>query len=273
MDSLSAGIIDSHAHLDYPQFEGQIEAVIARAAALGVSEMISIGVKLSTADGPRLIAEAHDNIWFSAGIHPHEAANDPQALDSDALYRLAQHRKCVAIGEAGLDYFYDYAPRDAQAASFRMQIGVARDLGLPVIVHARDADSDMADILEGEMKRGVFSGVLHCFSSGPELAARALDIGFYISFSGILTFSKAEELRQTAATVPLDRLLVETDSPYLAPMPHRGKTNEPGFTRFVLNRLAALRGVTENEMAAITRENTLRLFSKIADEKAAHGQG
>jgi TatD DNase family protein len=256
-------IIDSHAHLDYPQFAEQLPDVIARAAELGVTEMISIGVRLDTAHKPRQLAESYDNIWFSVGIHPHEAEKDPQACDFHALVNLASHPKCVAIGEAGLDYFYDYAPRQAQADSFKTQIRAARDLDLPIIVHARDADEDMADILESEMEKGAFKGVLHCFSSGARLAERALAIGFYISFSGILTFNKSEELRQIAKNVPLDRLLVETDSPYLAPPPHRGKTNEPGFTRYVLNCLAEVKGLDEAEMAALTRKNTLALFDKM----------
>ncbi|MGB1895131.1 MAG: TatD family hydrolase [Candidatus Puniceispirillaceae bacterium] len=260
-------IIDSHAHLDYPQFADQLPEIIERAAALGVTEMISIGVRLDTAHRPRLLAEAHDNVWFSVGIHPHEAEKDPQACDYEALVALASHDKCVAIGEAGLDYFYDYAPRQAQADSFRTQIRAARDCGLPIIVHARDADEDMANILEQEMKTGTFTGVLHCFSSGAELARRALDIGFYISFSGILTFNKSEDLREIAKNVPLDRLLVETDSPYLAPPPYRGKTNEPGFTRYVLNRLAEIRGLSEADMAAQTRQNTLTLFNKMERHK------
>ena len=256
-------IIDSHAHLDYPQFAEQLPDVIARAAELGVTEMISIGVRLDTAHKPRQLAESYDNIWFSVGIHPHEAEKDPRACDYNALVNLASHEKCVAIGEAGLDYFYDYAPRRAQADSFRTQIKAARDLGLPIIVHARDADEDMADILESEMEKGTFKGVLHCFSSGTRLAERALAIGFYISFSGILTFNKSEELRQIAKNIPLDRLLVETDSPYLAPPPHRGKINEPGFTRYVLNCLAEVKGLGEAEMAALTRKNTLVLFDKM----------
>jgi TatD DNase family protein len=262
-------IIDSHAHLDYPQFADQLPEVIERAAVLGVTEMISIGVRLDTADKPRQIAEKYENIWFSVGIHPHEAAKDPQACDYEAIIALAGHKKCVAIGEAGLDYFYDFAPRDAQAASFRTQIRAARALDLPIIVHARDADKDMADILEDEMQKGKFKGVLHCFSSGAELAQRALNIGFYISFSGILTFNKSEDLREIAKDVPLDRLLVETDSPYLAPPPHRGKTNEPGFTRYVLNRLAEIKGVSEGDMASQTRANTLALFDQMKPQQRA----
>lgn len=262
-------IIDSHAHLDYPQFDGQMDDVLSRARALGVTAVISIGVKLSTAHQPRQLAEAYDNVWFSAGIHPHEAANDPDACNLEAILSAADHPKCVAIGEAGLDYFYDYAPRQAQADSFRVQIEAARQTDRPIIVHARDADEDMADILEDEMGKGAFTGVLHCFSSGPELARRAVEIGFYISFSGILTFNKAETLRQIARDLPEDRILVETDSPYLAPTPYRGKTNEPGYTRHVLDRLAEERGASVGQMAHQTRANTLRLFSRMSCSQVA----
>jgi len=256
-------IIDSHAHLDYPQLAEDLPAVLERADKAGVSQVISIGVKLSTVDGPRKIAETHDNVWFSVGVHPHEAGNEPLACDPDAFIAAADHPRCVAIGEAGLDYFYDYAPRERQAASFRVQIGVARQLGLPIIVHARDADDDIAAIIEDEMAKGAFTGVLHCFSSGAELARRAIDVGFYVSFSGILTFKKAEEIREVAAFAPEDRVLVETDAPFLAPVPHRGKTNEPAFTAHTLNTLAEVRGMPADKMAAVTTENTLRLFSRM----------
>jgi TatD DNase family protein len=256
-------IIDSHAHLDYPQLAEDLPAVLERADKAGVSQVISIGVKLSTVDGPRKIAETHDNVWFSVGVHPHEAGNEPLACDRDAFIAAADHPRCVAIGEAGLDYFYDYAPRERQAASFRVQIGVARQLGLPIIVHARDADDDIAAIIEDEMAKGPFTGVLHCFSSGAELARRAIEVGFYVSFSGILTFKKAEEIREVAAFAPEDRVLVETDAPFLAPVPHRGKTNEPAFTAHTLNTLAEVRGMPADKMAAVTTENTLRLFSRM----------
>ena len=260
----SFSIIDSHAHLDYPQFNGQMDEVLARAKVLGVTEVISIGVKLSTADKPRLLAETYENVWFSAGIHPHEAANEPDACNLDAILTTADHPKCVAIGEAGLDYFYDNAPRDIQAESFRVQINAARQTKKPIIIHARDADEDMAEILETEMGKGAFTGVLHCFSSGAELARLAVSLGLYISFSGILTFSKAEKLRLIVRELPADRLLVETDSPYLAPTPYRGKTNEPGYTRYVLDRLAEVRNTTPEKMAQQTRHNTLRLFTHMS---------
>ena len=233
-----------------------------------VTEVISFGVKLSATDGPRRLAETYDNVWFSAGIHPHESSSEPDACNLQAILVAADHPKCVAIGEAGLDYFYDNAPRDVQAESFRVQIEASRQTGKPIIVHARDADADMAEILETEMLKGAFTGVLHCFSSGAELARRAVDIGFYISFSGILTFSKAQELRQIASEIPAERLLVETDSPYLAPTPFRGKTNEPGYTRHVLERLAEVRNTCLEQMAEQTRQNTLRLFTHLTEARA-----
>ena len=260
---MSISLIDSHAHLDYPQLADDLPSVLARARQAGVEQVISIGVKLSTADKPRAIAEAYENVFFSAGIHPHEAGNEPLACDENAIEEAANHPKCVAIGEAGLDYYYDHAPRERQAESFRAQISVARKLGLPIIVHARDADEDMADILEDEYKKGPYSGVLHCFSSGETLARRALDIGFYVSFSGILTFNSAKTLQHIATIIPEDRLLVETDSPYLAPVPHRGKSNEPAFTLHTLEKLADLRGQNLSEMARLTKANTLRLFSRM----------
>ena len=256
-------IIDSHAHLDYPQLADDLPAVLARAGEAGVDRVITIGVKLSTADRPRRIAETYDNVWFSAGIHPHEAGNEAQACDIDAIIAAADHPRCVAIGEAGLDYHYDYAPRDRQAASFRAQITAARTLDLPIIVHAREADEDIAAIIEDEMGKGVFTGVLHCFSSGADLARRALDVGFYVSFSGILTFKSAETIQQVASTAPEDRILVETDAPFLAPVPMRGKSNEPAFTSHTLAMLAEIRGTSVEQMVGLTRENTLRLFSRM----------
>ena len=256
-------MIDSHAHLDYAQLSDDLEGVLARAAEAGVSQIITIGVKLTTSDRPKALAEAHDNIWCSVGIHPHEAGSEPDAANIDAILASADHPKCVAIGEAGLDYFYDYATPKQQEDSFRAQIAVARCLDLPIIVHARDADNDVAAILENEMEKGAFRGVLHCFSSGAELAERAIDIGFYISFSGILTFNKAEELRAIATNIPEDRILVETDSPYLAPVPHRGRPNEPAYTAHTLEKLATVRGKRPVEMAHITRKNTLRLFNRM----------
>ena len=262
-DNSKPMIIDSHAHLDYAPLSDDLEGVLARAADAGVSHIITIGVKLTTSDGPKALAEAHDNIWCSVGIHPHQAGNEPNAANIDTILASADHPKCIAIGEAGLDYFYDYATPKQQEDSFRAQIAVARSLDLPIVVHARDADNDVATILENEMEKGIFRGVLHCFSSGAELAERAIHMGFYISFSGILTFNKAEELRAIASNLPEDRILVETDSPYLAPVPYRGHSNEPAYTTHTLSKLAAVRRKPVAEMANITRANTLRLFNRM----------
>jgi TatD DNase family protein len=256
-------MIDSHAHLDYAQLSDDLDGVLARAAEAGVYQIITIGVKLTTSDAPKALAEAHDNIWCSVGIHPHEAGSEPDATNISAILAAADHPKCVAIGEAGLDYFYNYAAPQQQEDSFRAQIAVARQLDLPIIVHARDADDEIAAILEDEMEKGAFRGVLHCFSSGADLAKRATAIGFYISFSGILTFNRAEKLRDIAADVPEDLILVETDSPYLAPVPYRGRQNEPAYTAYTLKKLAAVRGKMPATMAEITRANTLRLFNRM----------
>lgn len=261
---MSLHLIDTHAHLDYPYLYDQLDEVLARADAAGVKQIISIGVKLSTADKPKAIAEAHEHIWCSVGIHPHEAENEPQACDIVAITKAADHPKVVAIGEAGLDYFYDNAPRDLQAKSLRAQITVARALGLPIIIHSRDADDDMADILEDEYRKGPYKGVLHCFSSGKSLADRALAIGFYVSFSGILTFKTATEIQEVARHVPDDRILVETDAPFLAPVPKRGKKNEPAFSRHTAEFLAELRGISLETLAEITTQNAKNLFDRMA---------
>ena len=261
---MSLHLIDTHAHLDYPHLYDQLDDVLARADAAGVKQIISIGVKLSTADKPKAIAEAHDHIWCSVGIHPHEAENEPQACDIDAITKAADHPKVVAIGEAGLDYFYDNAPRDLQAKSLRAQITVARALGLPIIIHSRDADDDMANILEDEYRKGPYKGVLHCFSSGKRLAERAIAIGFYVSFSGILTFKTATEIQEVAKTVPQDRILVETDAPFLAPVPKRGQKNEPAFSRHTAEFLAELRAMPLETLAEITTQNAKSLFDRMA---------
>ena len=261
---MSLHLIDTHAHLDYPHLYEQLDDVLARADAAGVKQIISIGVKLSTADKPKAIAEVHDNVWCSVGIHPHEAENEPQACDIDAITKAADHPKVVAIGEAGLDYFYDNAPRDLQAKSLRAQITVARALGLPIIIHSRDADDDMANILEDEYSKGPYKGVLHCFSSGKRLAERAIAIGFYVSFSGILTFKTATEIQEVAKIVPQDRILVETDAPFLAPVPKRGQKNEPAFSRHTAEFLAELRAMPLETLAEITTQNAKSLFDRMA---------
>ena len=260
---MSLHLIDTHAHLDYPHLYDQIDDVLARADEAGIKQIISIGVKLSTADKPKQIAETYDNVWCSIGIHPHEAENEPLACDINAIRDAANHPKVVAIGEAGLDYFYDNAPRQMQADSLRAQITVARELDLPIIIHSRDADDDMADILEDEYRKGAYKGVLHCFSSGAKLAERALAIGFYVSFSGIVTFKSAAEIQAVAVNVPDDRILVETDAPFLAPVPKRGQKNEPAYTRHTAEFLAELRGMTLEALAEITTQNAKNLFHKM----------
>lgn len=254
-------LVDSHCHLDFPALADQREAVILRARAAGVGVMLTIGTRLSAFDSVRAVAEAYEGIYCSVGIHPHEAEAEPDVQAAE-LIAHAGHPKVVAFGETGLDYFYEHAPRDAQKANFRAHIEAARIVGLPLIVHTRDADEDTEALLTEEMAKGGFTGVLHCFTSGERLARAAVDLGFYISFSGILTFKKTQALQAIARDLPLDRILVETDAPYLAPMPHRGKTNEPAFVAHTAARLADLRGITADELTAATTANFHRLFAK-----------
>ena len=255
-------VVDSHCHLDYPGIAEQLEAVLGRAADAGVALMVSIGTRVRKFDQVLAIAERHANVFCTVGTHPHNAAEEPDVTTGE-LVQLAQHPKVVGIGEAGLDYHYDYSPRDAQAASFRIHIAAARETGLPLVIHSRSAEEGTAAILEDEMKHGTFKPLLHCFSSKAELARRGLAIGAYVSFSGILTYKNAEDIRATAAEVPLHRLLVETDAPYLAPVPHRGKTNEPAFVVKTLEKLAEVRNMTPDAMAEVTTANFHTLFSKV----------
>ncbi|APH72333.1 TatD family hydrolase [Aquibium oceanicum] len=255
-------LVDSHCHLDFPDFAQEREAVIARAQAAGVDLMVTISTRVKRFDEIRAIAEAHDSVWCSVGTHPHNAAEELDVTTED-LVRLSAHPRVVAIGEAGLDYFYDRSPREAQAEGFRRHIAAARETGLPLVIHSRDADDDMADILEEETGKGPFPFILHCFSSGRALADAGVRLGGYVSFSGILTFRKSTELRVIAAGIPRDRLLVETDAPYLAPMPHRGSRNEPAFVANTAAVLAETLGVTPDEIARQTTENFFRLFQKV----------
>lgn len=254
-------LVDSHCHLDYPGLAEDVDGVIGRAAAAGVGWMLTICTRVSEFPRVLAIAEAHDNVWCTVGIHPHEAGSEPET-DAQTLIAMARHPKVVGFGETGLDYYYEHSPRERQQASFRAHIAAARATGLPLIVHARDADDDMAAILEAEYALGAFPGLLHCFSSGRQLAERALAIGMSISLSGIVTFKSADDLRATAAEVPLERLLVETDAPYLAPMPLRGKTNEPAFVVHTAAKVAALKGVPVDELTRVTTDNFFRLFAK-----------
>ena len=251
-------LVDSHCHLDFPDFAAEREAVIGRARAAGVETMLTISTRLDQFDGVRAIAAAYDGIWCSVGAHPHEAA-DHAALVSEQLVTLASHPKVIGIGETGLDFHYDLSPRDIQEAVFRAHIDASRASGLPLIIHAREADREIARILEEERPP---PGVLHCFSSGRALAETALGLGFYISISGIVTFRNAEELRAIVRDLPLDRLLVETDAPYLAPVPYRGKRNEPAFVAATAAAVAALKGLDPQHLATATCENFFRLFTK-----------
>jgi TatD DNase family protein len=255
-------ITDTHCHLDFPDFAADLEGVVARAKVAGVHRMVTISTRVKKAAVYQDLAECFEDVFFSIGTHPHNAAEEPD-ITLDEIIRLSQHAKCVAIGEAGLDYHYDKSPRDMQASSFRLQIAAARITGLPLVIHARAADADMIAILEEEMGKGAFSAILHCFSSGPELARVGVNLGLYLSFSGILTFRNSQEIRDIAAEVPLDRLLVETDAPYLAPMPHRGKTNEPAFTAHTAGVLAEVKGMDLLTLAPILEANTDRIFSKL----------
>lgn len=255
-------LVDSHCHLDFPDFAEERDDIIARAKAAGVERMVTISTRVRRFPEILAIAEAYPEVYCSVGTHPHQAAEELD-VTVDELVAHAKHPKVVAIGEAGLDYFYDYGPREAQAQGLRTHIAAARITQLPLVIHARDADEDMAAILTEEMGKGAFPFVLHCFSSGRRLAEVGLELGGYISFSGILTFKKSEEIRAIAGDVPRDRMLVETDAPYLAPPPHRGKRNEPAFVKHTAKVLAETVGVSEDEIAAITTENFFRFFNKM----------
>ena len=261
--TLPPAIVDSHCHLDFPDFEGEIDDVIARAAAAGVTRMVTICTRLENEPKVRAITEAHEGIFYAAGVHPMNVEKQP-LVSTDDLIALARHPKMVGIGETGLDYHYTPDSADLQRQSLRVHIDAARETGLPLIIHARDADADMAAILAEGYRNGPYSCVMHCFSSSAELAKAALDLGFYLSMSGIAAFPKSGELRDIFATAPLDRILVETDSPYLAPPPHRGRRNEPAYTAHTAKVGAETFGVSYEEFAAATSANFDRLFSKAA---------
>ena len=256
-------LVDHHCHLDFPDLAAIRGDVLARAEAAGVGILVTVCTRVKRFAEVVAIAEKHPQVYCTVGTHPHHA-HEELDIGPEHLARFAKHKKVVAIGEAGLDYFYDSSPREAQERGFRNHIAAARATGLPLVIHARDADEDTARILEEEMGRGRFTAVLHCFTGGMRLAKRGLDLGLYVSFSGVLTFKKSEDLREVAAAVPLDRLLVETDAPYLAPEPFRGrKPNEPSLVVHTANALAKVKGVTPAEMASITTENFHRLYSKV----------
>nr|WP_314094891.1 TatD family hydrolase [uncultured Shinella sp.] len=255
-------LIDTHCHLDFPDFAVERDDIVARAHAAGVRQMITISTRVKKFPDILAIAETYPSVFCSVGTHPHNADEELDVTVAE-LVELSKHPRVVAIGEAGLDYFYDNAPREAQATGLVNHIAAARETGLPLVIHSRSADEDMATILTEETGKGAFPFLLHCFSSGPELARIGVELGGYVSFSGILTFPKSEELREIAKTVPLERMLVETDAPYLAPKPFRGKRNEPAYVAHTAAVLAETVGVSVEEIARITTENAFRIFSKM----------
>lgn len=267
---MSVGLVDSHCHLDFADFDSERDQVLARARDAGVGWMLTIATDLERFDAVRDIAASLPNVFCSVGVHPHEAAK-AKGLTAEALLERARHPKVVGFGETGLDYHYEHSPKPDQVASFKAHIDAAREAGLPIIIHTREADADTADILEAEYAKGPFPGLIHCFTAGAEFAERALAIGFSISFSGIVTFKKADDLRAIAKRVPLDRILVETDSPYLAPVPKRGSRNEPAFVALTAAFLAELKGVPLADFTQATTDNFFRLFTKAT--KAGTGAG
>ncbi len=254
-------IIDSHCHLDFPELAADRAGVIARAKAAGVERVVTISTRVERFAEIKAIAEENPEVWCSVGTHPHHA-DEELHIQVEDLVRLSEHPKCVAIGEAGLDYFYDNAPKDAQETGFRRHIAAARITGLPLVIHARQADDMTAAILREEAGQGAFPFVLHCYTGGIELAKVGLELGGYVSFSGIITFKNAESIREVARMVPDDRFLVETDAPYLAPIPHRGETNEPAYTRHTAEYLASVRAQAPQQIFDNSTANFFRLFSK-----------
>jgi TatD DNase family protein len=255
-------LIDSHCHLDFPDFASELDAVVARARTAGLARMVTISTRVKRHAEVLAIAERFADVYSSVGTHPHNAHEELDVTAADLVTR-ARHPKIVAIGEAGLDYHYDSSPRDAQAQGFRTHIAAARETGLPLVIHTREADADTAAILEDEMGKGAFPAVLHCFTGGRELALRAIELGLYVSFTGILTFKNSAALRAIAAELPADRILIETDAPYLAPNPFRGKRNEPAYVVETAKVLAETRSVSFDTIARTTTENFFRLFAKV----------
>ncbi|MFC3051039.1 TatD family hydrolase [Kordiimonas pumila] len=255
-------IVDSHCHLNYKGLIEDQPAVIERARGAGVGCMLSINTKLHEYSQIIDIIEAYDDIFGTVGVHPHEAENEPDVA-IEALCERSKHPKIVGLGETGLDYYYDSAPRDMQIVNFLAHIEASRQTGLPIIVHTRNADDDCIQLLQSEMKKGPFTGVIHCFTASQRLADAALELGFYISISGIVTFKNAKDLQESAKTIPSDRLLIETDSPFLAPVPHRGKICEPAYVADTATFLAKLRNEDVKQLGETTTQNFFNLFSKI----------
>jgi TatD DNase family protein len=255
-------LVDSHCHLDFPDFSAELDTIVARARAAGIGRIVTISTCVKKHAQVLAVAERFPEVFCSVGTHPHNA-DEELDVDTKTLVKFTKHPKIVAIGEAGLDYHYDNSPRATQAASFRQHIAAARETALPLVIHSRDCDVDMAQILREESGKGAFPAVLHCFTGGRDLAFTAVELGHYVSFSGILTFKNSDALREIAAALPAERILVETDAPYLAPLPYRGKRNEPAYVAETAKVLAEVRGVSPNEIARQTTENFFRLFSKV----------
>ncbi len=255
-------LVDHHCHLDFPQFADDLDGIVGRAHAAGVGVMVTISTRIRQLDRLIAIAEAHPTVYCSVGTHPHYADEEPD-IAVEEIVALAAHPKVVAIGEAGLDYHYQKSSREAQAAGFRRHIEAARQTGLPLEIHARDADEDTLAILEDAHAAGPFPAILHCYTGGERLAVRAVELGLYVSFTGVVTFKNSQALRDIAGLIPLERILVETDAPYLAPVPYRGKTNEPAFVCHTASVLAGVKGVEAEAFAAATTENFFRLFQKV----------
>jgi TatD DNase family protein len=253
--------VDSHCHLDYPEFSDDLDGIVSRADEAGVKHMLAICTHVTKFDQVLSVARRYNNIFCTVGIHPHNAEEEPEVSPGD-LMDLAGHHKVIGFGETGLDYYYNKSRRDIQKRQFKSHIEASRELGLPVIVHTRNADEDMAMILKEEIEKGSFRGLLHCFSSSNALAEIAISLGLYLSISGIVTFKKADELRDIVKGTPLDRLLIETDAPYLAPVPMRGKVNEPAFTRYTAEKIAEIKGLSVEEVAHATTNNFFTLFSE-----------
>jgi TatD DNase family protein len=260
-------LIDSHCHLDFPDFADDLEGIVARAAAAGVGRIVTISTRVRRLGALLAIAERFPDVYCSVGTHPHQA-DEEDGIGADELIELARHPKVVAFGEAGLDHFYQHGSREAQERGFRTHIAAARATGLPLVIHTREADDDCGRILEDEMTRGSFRAVLHCYTGGRDLAMKAISLGLSISFTGILTFKKSESLRDLAAELPADRIMVETDAPYLAPGKFRGKRNEPSYVVETAKVLAETRGVSLEEISRQTTENFFRLFTKVPASKA-----
>lgn len=265
-------LVDHHCHLDVTEFDASRDAIVERARATGVGILVSISMRIRRFDKLLAIAERYPNVYCTVGTHPH-CAHEELDIPVSEIVRLSAHPKVVGIGEAGLDYHYDNSPRDAQAQGFRAHIAAARETGLPLVIHTREADEATISILETEMAAGPFKAVLHCYTGGAELARRGVEMGLYVSFSGVLTFKAADALRAIAAEVPLDRLLVETDAPFLAPVPMRGKVNEPAFVVHTAAALAKVRGLSSADVARITTENFHRLYSKVPQDGTSEKSG